>query len=115
MPGSPKLLAVSNPVAAVSVQAEVAPITARQASTGLIGRRAECEALEQLIDSVRAGNSRVLVIHGEPGVGKTALLEYVGRRAAGCRVIRATGVESEMELPYAALHRFVQPLTWRST
>jgi DNA-binding CsgD family transcriptional regulator len=88
----------------------VDPVARPEASAGLIGRRTECEALEQLLDSVRAGKSRVLVVHGEPGVGKTALLEYVGGRAAGCRVIRAIGVESEMELAYAALQQLCGPM-----
>src|SRR4029450_5123480 len=79
-------------------------------NVGLIGRHAECDALDQLLSGVRAGESRVLVLHGEPGVGKTALLEFVGRQAAGCRVIRASGVESEMELTYAALHQLCAPM-----
>jgi DNA-binding CsgD family transcriptional regulator len=76
----------------------------------LIGRRAECDGLDQLLDGVRAGASQVMVVHGEPGVGKTALLDYVDRRAAGCRVIRASGVESEMELAYAGLHQMCAPM-----
>jgi hypothetical protein len=60
-----------------------------QDSAGLVGRRAECNALDELLNGVRAGESRALVIHGEPGVGKTALLEYIGDRTTGCRVIRA--------------------------
>jgi DNA-binding CsgD family transcriptional regulator len=76
----------------------------------LIGRDAECDALDQLLDGVRTGKSRVLVVNGEPGVGKTALLKYVGGRATGCRVIRANGVESEMELAYAGLHQLCAPM-----
>lgn len=83
----------------------VDPVSPPRNGGGLIGRHAECVALEQLLTRVRAGESRVLVLHGEPGVGKTALLDYVGERAAGCRVIRASGVESEMELAYAAVHQ----------
>jgi putative protein kinase ArgK-like GTPase of G3E family len=49
------------------------------------------------------GSSRVLVLHGEPGVGKSVLMEYVARQAGDCRVVRAAGVESEMEFAYAAL------------
>jgi predicted ATPase len=52
--------------------------------------------LDRLINAVRAGESRVLVVHGEPGIGKTALLEYLLRQAAGCRVARAAGVQSAM-------------------
>jgi predicted ATPase len=59
---------------------------------------------------VRAGESRVLVVHGEPGVGKTALLEYLADRAAGCRVLRVAGVQSEMELAFAGLHQLCAPL-----
>src|SRR5580704_17021337 len=62
---------------------------------GLMGRRGECAVLDRLIDAVRAGKSRVLVVRGEPGVGKSALLDYLAGHAAGCRVARATGVESE--------------------
>jgi DNA-binding CsgD family transcriptional regulator len=76
----------------------------------LTDRRAECGVLDQLINSVRAGASRVLVVHGEPGVGKSALLDYLSGRAAGCRVVRATGVESEMELAFAGLHQLLAPM-----
>src|SRR5690348_7488231 len=94
----------------LSVEIDVEALTGPDATEGLVGRRAECQALEQLLEDVRAGRSRVLVLHGEPGVGKTALLEYAGARAAGCRVIRVTGVESEMALPYAALQQLCGPL-----
>jgi DNA-binding CsgD family transcriptional regulator len=83
--------------------------TWRQAAE-LIGRRAECSALDQLIGSVRSGESRALVVHGEPGVGKTALLEYVAVQALGYRVLRGGGAESEMELPFAGLHQLCLPL-----
>lgn len=63
----------------------------RGRSGGLTDRRAECGVLDGLAEAVRAGESRVLVVHGEPGVGKTALLEYLARRAAGCRVLRLAG------------------------
>ena len=76
----------------------------------LLGRRSECAALDQLLDGARAGRSGVLVLRGEPGVGKTALLDYVRERASGCRVLRAVGVQSEMELPFAALHQLCAPL-----
>jgi DNA-binding CsgD family transcriptional regulator len=75
----------------------------------LRGRRREREALEELIDAVRGGESRALVVRGEPGVGKTALLEYVVERASDCRVVRATGVQSEMELAFAGLHQLLAP------
>jgi len=67
----------------------------------LLGRRSECEQLDQLLETVRGDGSRVLVVRGEPGVGKSALLEYLVERASGCRVARAAGVQSQMELPFA--------------
>src|SRR5712691_13213049 len=71
----------------------------------LWGRRQQCEALDGLLADVRAGRSRVLVIGGEPGIGKTALLGYAADMAQDFQVARAEGVESEMELPYAALQQ----------
>ncbi len=76
----------------------------------LIDRFAERSMLASLLHDVRSGRSRVLVLHGDPGVGKSALMEYVARQAGGCRVVRAAGVESEMELAYAALHQLCVPL-----
>ena len=76
----------------------------------LHGRRSEREALERLLAAVRGGQSRVLVVSGEAGVGKTALLESVTRSASGFRVMRAVGVESEMELAFAALQQMCAPL-----
>ena len=66
-------------------------------AAALKGRQSECRVLDRLIGAVRAGESRALVVRGEPGVGKTALLEYIVERAPGCRVLRAAGVQSEME------------------
>src|ERR1700738_1004308 len=76
----------------------------------LRGRRHETGALDHLLESVRGGESRVLVLHGEAGVGKSALLEYVAERATGCRVARAAGVQSEMELAFAGLHQLCAPM-----
>jgi DNA-binding CsgD family transcriptional regulator len=76
----------------------------------LRGRHRECEALDRLLADLRAGQSQVLVLRGEAGVGKTALLEYARERASGCRVERAAGVESEMELAFAGLHQLCMPL-----
>jgi predicted ATPase len=70
----------------------------------LTDRRAECGVLDQLLDAVRAGESRALVVHGEAGAGKTALLECLAARAADCRVAGVAGVQSEMELAFAAVH-----------
>src|SRR3954469_3736676 len=79
--------------------------------SGLLGRRSECEALDGLVEAVRGGTSRVLVLRGDAGIGKSALLEHlVASASAGCRVLRAAGggaavgVESEMELPFAGVH-----------
>jgi DNA-binding CsgD family transcriptional regulator len=71
----------------------------------LWGRGQQCSALDGLLADVRAGRSRVLVIRGEPGIGKTALLGYAAQTARDFQVARAEGVESEMELPFAALHQ----------
>ena len=62
------------------------------------------------MENVQAGQSRVVVLRGEAGVGKTALLEYLLERASGCRIARAAGVESEMELPFAGLHQLCAPM-----
>jgi DNA-binding CsgD family transcriptional regulator len=71
----------------------------------LLGRRSESEALQTLLDAIRGGESRALVLRGEAGVGKTALLDHAIERATGFRVARAVGVQSEMELPFAGLHQ----------
>ena len=86
----------------------------RGRASGLTDRRAECGVLDRLIDAVRAGGSRVLVVRGEPGVGKSALLDYLAGRASGCRVVRAAGVESEMELAFAGLHQLLAPVLDRA-
>jgi len=76
----------------------------------LRGRRKECATLDALIEAVREGESRALVVRGEAGVGKTALLEHVVRRASGCRLEWAAGVQSEMELAHAGLHQLLAPM-----
>jgi DNA-binding CsgD family transcriptional regulator len=76
----------------------------------LVNRAMERSVLDSLIASARGGMGRALVLRGEPGIGKTALLEYAIESAAGFRVARAGGVESEMELPYAALHQLCVPM-----
>src|ERR1700731_2895443 len=83
---------------------------ARARTTELVGRRRECDALDRLVEAVRAGESRVLVVRGEPGVGKSTLLEYLVEQAAGFRVARAVGVQSEMELAFAGLHQLLAPM-----
>jgi DNA-binding CsgD family transcriptional regulator len=76
----------------------------------LRGRRIECEALDRLVDEVRAGRSGVVVMRGEAGIGKSALLEYVAERGTGCRVMQAAGVQAEMELAFAGVHQLCGPL-----
>jgi hypothetical protein len=83
---------------------------ATAATPSLLGRRSECQTLDRLVATVRAGESAVLVVRGEAGVGKSALLAYLIDRASGCRIARAAGVESEMELPFAGLHQLCGPM-----
>jgi DNA-binding CsgD family transcriptional regulator len=75
----------------------------------LVGRHLEQAALASMLDSVRSGLSSVLVLRGEAGIGKTALLEYAVNAAADLHVVRVVGIESEMELGFAALHQLVRP------
>jgi DNA-binding CsgD family transcriptional regulator len=75
----------------------------------LRGRRTECDVLDRLLASVRDGQSQVLVVRGEAGVGKSTLLDYLADNASGCEVARASGNEYEMELPYAGLHQLCAP------
>ena len=76
----------------------------------LIGRQREREALDGLVEDLRSGHGWALVVRGEAGVGKSALLEYVVGVAPDMRVVRAAGVESEMELAFAGLHQLCAPL-----
>jgi DNA-binding CsgD family transcriptional regulator len=71
----------------------------------LVDRRRERAVLDRLMATVRGGQSGVLVLHGDPGIGKTALLEYALESAAGFRAVRTVGVQSEMELPFAAVQQ----------
>ena len=77
------------------------------------GRASERGALDRLLENVREGQSAVLVIRGEPGVGKSALLRYCVRQASGFRVARCVAIESEMELPFAGLHQLCAPMLTR--
>src|SRR5258707_6309764 len=72
----------------------------------LWGRSSECGVLDRVVAEPRAGRSQVLVLRGEAGIGKTALLDYLAAEASGCRLVRTAGIESEMELAYAGLHQF---------
>jgi predicted ATPase len=78
--------------------------------SGFLGRSSERRRLDRLLDDVRAGQSAVLVIRGEAGIGKSALLRYAARQASGFRVAHVTGIEAEMELPFAAIHQLCVPL-----
>jgi DNA-binding CsgD family transcriptional regulator len=76
----------------------------------LLGRKREREVLDRLIDAVRGGRGGVLVVDGQAGVGKTALLEYAVEAARGFRIARTSGIEAEMELPFAAVQQLCSPL-----
>jgi hypothetical protein len=77
---------------------------------GLLNRDTERGVLDRFVGAVRAGEGQDLVVSGEPGAGKTVLLDYLAGRAEGCRMARSSGVQSEMELPYAGLHQLCGPL-----
>jgi AAA ATPase domain len=76
----------------------------------LVGRQMEIEVLDRLLAAVPGGQSGVLVLRGEPGVGKTALMEHAVASASGFRLVRTVGIESEMELPFAALQQLCAPM-----
>jgi predicted ATPase len=81
-----------------------------QQASQLIGREAECAAVDRLLDDARAGVGGSLVVRGEPGIGKSALLEYAKQRAAPMAVLSATGVEAESDLAFAGLHELLRPV-----
>jgi DNA-binding CsgD family transcriptional regulator len=85
-------------------------MAATLASGIFLDRTSERDALDRLLERVREGQSGVLVIRGEAGIGKTALLRYAARRASGFRVAQVTSVEAEMELPFAGIHQLCAPL-----
>ena len=82
----------------------------RPGPPSLLGRQAERTTLDGLLGDLRSGRGRALVLRGEPGVGKTALLEWMIESAAGFRVARVAGVESEMELAFGALQQLCAPM-----
>ena len=86
-----------------------------QAATGLRGRTSECRALDRLLESARAGLSATLVLRGEPGVGKTALLDYIVERASDCRLARVASVETEMGFAFAARRKPNRPISEHTT
>ena len=75
-----------------------------------LDRTTEREMIDGLLSQAREGQSAVLVIRGEAGIGKTALLRYAARRASGLRVAQVTGAEAEMELPFAGVHQLCVPV-----
>src|ERR1051325_8467701 len=77
---------------------------------GFLGRTRERERLDAMLTQARDGHSAVLVIRGEAGIGKTALLRYAARQASGLRTTEVEGVQAEMELPFAAVHRLCAPM-----
>ena len=85
-------------------------LNAQRRRSGLRGRRSESKALVRLLAGARTDHSGVVVVRGEAGVGKTALLDYLAERADGFRIARAVGIESEMELAYAGLHQLCAPM-----
>src|SRR5690348_9984137 len=78
--------------------------------SALLDRQRERAVLDGILEDLRSGRGRALVVRGEAGVGKSALLEYVARAAADMRVARAVGTESVMELAFAGLHLLCAPL-----
>ena len=89
------------------------PPAARVAPGALVGRTADCAALEDVVQAVSRGLSRSLVIVGEPGIGKTRLLQYTAQAAGGLRTVSIAGVESELRLGFAAVHRMLLPFLGR--
>src|SRR5689334_8688429 len=81
-----------------------------EAPLELLGRGREREAIDRLVDAARRGHGGALVVHGEPGVGKTALIEDAIAAGQGLRVLRTLGVEGEIDLPYAALQQLFVPV-----
>src|ERR1700744_489744 len=79
------------------------------ATTTLVGRDREIRALRDLLSRVRSGSGAALVVRGEPGVGKTVLLDELESLAHDFQIVRAEGIESEVKLDYAALHRILRP------
>src|SRR6266853_158196 len=86
-----------------------APSPVRSPGGQLLGREREREVLDRLLDGVRGGRGGVLVVHGEAGVGKTALLKYAAEAGREFRIARTFGVEAEMELPFAAVQQLCSP------
>jgi DNA-binding CsgD family transcriptional regulator/tetratricopeptide (TPR) repeat protein len=86
------------------------PCVADAGVPSLTGRARECAALDEMLDRVRDGEGAVLVLRGEAGIGKSALMSYCAGRASGCRLAHVAGVESELEMPFAGLHQLCRPM-----
>jgi DNA-binding CsgD family transcriptional regulator len=109
------LAAVDNEALAGAAAGNAMPLLVARADSvpegpALRGRRDECAVLDRLLENARAGQSGVLVLRGDAGIGKTALLDYAIESSSDMRVLRAGGVEAEMELAFAALHHLCAPL-----
>src|ERR1700677_813435 len=85
------------------------PAEAQAVPDLLVGRNGDCGALDKLVEAIRQGLSRSLLILGDPGIGKTRLLEYGAQAADGVRTVRIAGLESELRLGFVALHRMLVP------
>src|ERR1700722_425198 len=79
----------------------------------LVGRNPECSAVDELLRQVSDGSSGALVVRGEPGIGKSAILDYAAKAAAGFLVLAVTGIESEMEVAFSGLQQVCAPLAGR--
>ena len=86
-------------------------LRSQASESALVGRKPELARLEELLAIARGGGSGVLVVHGDPGVGKSALLDQLIASASGFEVVRASGVEGEVDLPYAGLHQLCRSMT----
>ena len=87
----------------------VSGVRQRDGKPVLYGRDGHLAAIDRLLEGMRSGRAGALVLVGEAGVGKTTLLDAAEEKAAGARVVRVTGVESEAELPFAGLHALLRP------
>src|ERR1700752_4201728 len=96
--------------ASIILSSDPAHLMPGAAGTVLVGRQREQAVIDKLLLDVRSGRSRALVLRGEPGVGKTALLDEIVARAEGMAVVRLSGVESEAELAFAGLHQLLVPV-----
>lgn len=88
----------------------VEPMSSQGRGNRLRGRDSECATFRGLLATVQSGHSQVVVLRGEAGVGKTALLEYVSELASGIRCVQVAGVQSDMELAFAGLQQLCAPL-----